>query len=157
MNKDNIDSSMTETSRILIADDNEPNRELLEVYLADIDCVIATAVDGHDTLEKVASFNPDILLLDIMMPKLSGFEVCQQLKVNPATRQIMVLMVTALGELGDIERAVESGTDDFLSKPVNKIELVKRVENMLKLRHVSDELQRLRSYISSMDNDLPPR
>ena len=148
---------MTETSRILIADDNEPNRELLEVYLADIDCVIATAVDGHDTLEKVASFNPDILLLDIMMPKLSGFEVCQQLKVNPATRQIMVLMVTALGELGDIERAVESGTDDFLSKPVNKIELVKRVENMLKLRHVSDELQRLRSYISSMDNDLPPR
>ena len=148
---------MTETSRILIADDNEPNRELLEVYLADIDCVIATAVDGHDTLEKVTSFNPDILLLDIMMPKLSGFEVCQQLKANPATRQIMVLMVTALGELGDIERAVESGTDDFLSKPVNKIELVKRVENMLKLRHVSDELQRLRSYISSMDNDLPPR
>ncbi|MDB4557407.1 response regulator [Pirellulales bacterium] len=157
MKKDNTDSSMTETSRILIADDNEPNRELLEVYLADIDCVIATAVDGHDTLGKVASFNPDILLLDIMMPKLSGFEVCQQLKSNPATRQIMVLMVTALGELGDIERAVESGTDDFLSKPVNKIELVKRVENMLKLRHVSDELQRLRSYISSMDNDLPPR
>jgi DNA-binding response OmpR family regulator len=92
-----------------------------------------------------------------MMPKLSGFEVCQQLKADPVTRQIMVLMVTALGELGDIERAVEAGTDDFLSKPVNKIELVKRVENMLKLRHVSDELQRLRSYISSMDNDLPPR
>jgi DNA-binding response OmpR family regulator len=69
----------------------------------------------------------------------------------------MILMVTALGELGDIERAVEAGTDDFLSKPVNKVELVKRVENMLKLRHVSDELERLRSYISSMDDDLPPR
>ena len=132
-------------SRILIADDNEPNRELREVYLADVDCEIATAVDGADTLEKVASFEPDIILLDIMMPKLSGFEVCQQLKADPVTRQIMVLMVTALGELGDIERAVEAGTDDFLSKPVNKIELVKRVENMLKLRHVSDELQRLRS------------
>ena len=157
MQKNNSDSSVSETSRILIADDNEPNRELLEVYLADIDCEIATAVDGHDTLEKVVSFDPDIILLDIMMPKLSGFEVCQQLKANPATRQIMVLMVTALGELGDIERAVEAGTDDFLSKPVNRIELVKRVENMLKLRHVSDELQRLRSYISSMDNDLPPR
>ena len=62
-------------SRILIADDNEPNRELLEVYLADVDCEIATAVDGADTLEKVASFEPDIILLDIMMPKLSGFEV----------------------------------------------------------------------------------
>ena len=157
MQKNNNDSSSAGTSRILIADDNEPNRELLEVYLADIDCEIATAVDGSDTLEKVESFKPDIILLDIMMPKLSGFEVCQQLKADPVTRQIMVLMVTALGELGDIERAVEAGTDDFLSKPVNKIELVKRVENMLKLRHVSDELQRLRSYISSMDNDLPPR
>ena len=157
MQKNNSDSSSTATSRILIADDNEPNRELLEVYLADVDCDIATAIDGADTLEKVASFKPDIILLDIMMPKLSGFEVCQQLKADPTTRKIMVLMVTALGELGDIERAVEAGTDDFLSKPVNKIELVKRVENMLKLRHVSDELQRLRSYISSMDNDLPPR
>lgn len=157
MQKNNSDSSSSVTSRILIADDNEPNRELLEVYLADVDCEIATAIDGSDTLEKVVSFRPDIILLDIMMPKLSGFEVCQQLKADPTTRQIMVLMVTALGELGDIERAVEAGTDDFLSKPVNKIELVKRVENMLKLRHVSDELQRLRSYISSMDNDLPPR
>lgn len=157
MQKNNSNSSSTGTSRILIADDNEPNRELLEVYLADVDCEIATAVDGSDTLEKVASFEPDIILLDIMMPKLSGFEVCQQLKADPVTRQIMVLMVTALGELGDIELAVEAGTDDFLSKPVNKIELVKRVENMLKLRHVSDELQRLRSYISSIDNDLPPR
>ena len=157
MQKNNSNSSSTGTSRILIADDNEPNRELLEVYLADVDCEIATAVDGANTLEKVVAFKPDIILLDIMMPKLSGFEVCQQLKADPVTRQIMVLMVTALGELGDIERAVEAGTDDFLSKPVNKIELVKRVENMLKLRHVSDELQRLRSYISSMDNDLPPR
>ncbi len=144
-------------SRVLIADDNEPNRELLEVYLSDIECDIATAVDGRDTLDKVASFHPDVILLDVMMPKLSGFEVCQRLKADPATSPIMVLMVTALGELGDIERAVESGTDDFLSKPVNRVELVKRVENMLKLRHVTDELERLRKYISSMDDDLPPR
>ena len=150
-------ATKSEISRILIADDNEPNRELLEVYLADLDCQIDTAIDGEDTLAKVASFRPDVILLDIMMPKLSGFEVCQQLKADPATRGIMILMVTALGELGDIERAVEAGTDDFLSKPVNKVELVKRVENMLKLRHVSDELERLRSYISTMDDDLPPR
>jgi CheY-like chemotaxis protein len=142
---------------VLIADDNEPNRELLEVYLTDIECDIATAVDGKDTLDKVAEFHPDVILLDVMMPKLSGFEVCQRLKADPATSPIMVLMVTALGELGDIERAVESGTDDFLSKPVNRVELVKRVENMLKLRHVTDELERLRSYISSMDDDQPPR
>lgn len=149
--------STSQKSRVLIADDNEPNRELLEVYLAALDCEIQTAVDGADTLEKVASFEPDVILLDVMMPKLSGFEVCQRLKEDPATKTTMILMVTALGELGDIERAVESGTDDFLSKPVNRVELVKRVENMLKLRHVSDELERLRNYISTMDDDQPPR
>jgi two-component system alkaline phosphatase synthesis response regulator PhoP len=145
------------TPRVLIADDNEPNRELLEVYLSGLACEMATAVDGADTLEKVATFQPDVILLDVMMPKLSGFEVCQRLKSDPATSRIMILMVTALGELGDIERAVEAGTDDFLSKPVNRVELVKRVENMLKLRHVSDELERLRSYIRTMDDDQPPR
>ena len=151
------DPAAQRRSRVLIADDNEPNRELLEVYLADIECDIATAVDGKDTLDQVAKFHPDVILLDVMMPKLSGFEVCQRLKADPATSPIMVLMVTALGELGDIERAVESGTDDFLSKPVNRVELVKRVENMLKLRHVTDELERLRIYIRSMDDDQPPR
>lgn len=149
--------SQASRSRVLIADDNEPNRELLEVYLSELDCEIATAVDGRDTLDKVVSFQPHVILLDVMMPKLSGFEVCERLKADAATSPIMILMVTALGELGDIERAVEAGTDDFLSKPVNKIELVKRVENMLKLRHVSDELERLRSYISTMDDELPPR
>jgi two-component system alkaline phosphatase synthesis response regulator PhoP len=151
------DGASSGKSRVLIADDNEPNRELLEAYLMEVDCEIATAVDGLDTLEKVEAFRPDVILLDVMMPKLSGFEVCSRLKGDPATSPIMILMVTALGELGDIERAVEAGTDDFLSKPVNKVELVKRVENMLKLRNVSDELERLRSYIRTMDDDQPPR
>ena len=82
-------------SRILIADDNQTNVELLEVYLAGMDCELAVAVDGRDTLDKVDSFKPDLILLDIMMPKLSGFEVCKQLKGNPATKGIMILMVTA--------------------------------------------------------------
>ena len=143
-------------SRILIADDNQPNRELLEAYLAGIDCETEIAVDGQDTLAKVKSFQPDLLLLDVMMPKQSGFEVCQKLKADPATRKIMVLMVTALNEAGDIERAVKAGTDDFLSKPVNRVELTKRVENMLKLLHVTDENERLRRYIEEMENRDPP-
>ena len=143
-------------SRILIADDNPTNVELMEVYLADVDCQTEVAVDGLDTLEKVAQFQPDLILLDIMMPKLSGFEVCKKIKEDPATRNIMILMVTALNELGDIERAVAAGCDDFLSKPVNKLELLKRVENMLKLRHVTDELQRLRSYIDGMEETSGP-
>ncbi len=143
-----------ERSRILIADDNPANVELLEAYLADIDCEIAVATDGRDTLEKVAQFRPHLILLDIMMPKLSGFEVCKRIKQDPETSHIMVLMVTALNETGDIERAVAAGCNDFLSKPVIKIELLKRVENMLKLRHVTDELERLRRYIESMEE--PP-
>ena len=144
-------------SKILIADDNGPNVELLEAYLTGLDCEIAVAVDGRDTLDKVASFHPDLILLDVMMPKLSGFEVCKKIKSDAKTRGIMVLMVTALNELGDIERAVDAGTDDFLSKPVNKLELLKRVENMLKLRHVTDELERLRRYIEGMEDSSGPK
>ena len=144
-------------SSILIADDNEANVELIDAYLADLkNCDIAVAVDGQDTLEKVAAHKPDLILLDVMMPRLSGFEVCEQLKGNPETRSIMILMVTALNELGDIERAVQAGTDDFLSKPVNKVELLKRVENMLKLRHVTDEVERLRRYIEQVDAEGGP-
>ena len=144
------------SNKILIADDNPTNVELLEVYLSGIPCDVAVAVDGHDTLEKVASFQPDMILLDIMMPKLSGFEVCKKLKESPETRGIMILMVTALNELGDIERAVDAGCDDFLSKPVNKLELLKRVENMLRLRSVTDEVDRLRRYIQEMDDAAGP-
>jgi two-component system, OmpR family, alkaline phosphatase synthesis response regulator PhoP len=146
---------MAHKNKILIADDNQANRELLEAYLATVDCDIEIALDGQDTLAKVRSFAPDLILLDIMMPKLSGFEVCKQLKSQPATSKIMILMVTALNELGDIERAVAAGTDDFLSKPVNKVELVKRVENMLKIKDISDENERLRRYIQRMEDDLP--
>ncbi len=143
-------------SKILIADDNEANRELLEAYLIDIDCDVQIAVDGQDTLDKVAQFQPDLILLDIMMPKLNGYEVCKKIKENPQTRRIMVLMVTALDELGDIERAVEARTDDFLSKPVQKIELVKRVQNMLLLKDVVDENERLRRYIEKMEETHGP-
>lgn len=144
---------MTATSRILIADDNQANCELLEAYLADLDCEIQVASDGQDTLDKVASLAPDLILLDVMMPKLSGFEVCKKIKDNAQNCRIMILMVTALNELGDIERAVAAGTDDFLSKPVNKVELMKRVENMLKLKDVRDENERLRRYIQEMEDE----
>ena len=142
---------MAKNNRILIADDNPANCELLQAYLADVDCEIEMAVDGQDTLDKVASYQPDLILLDVMMPRLNGFEVCKQLKEDPQNRRIMILMVTALNEIGDIERAVAAGTDDFLSKPVNQVELVKRVENMLKLKDVTDEVERLRQYIEQME------
>lgn len=145
---------MDRKSKILIADDNPTNVELLEAYLAQCDCEVFVASDGLETLQMAQQIHPDLILLDIMMPKMSGFEVCQRLKSDPQTRHIMILMVTALNELGDIERAVAAGCDDFLSKPVHKLELLKRVENMLRLRHVTDELERLQAYIDAMEE--PP-
>jgi len=147
---------MAENYKILIADDNQSNVELLEAYLTDVQCETEVAVNGQDTLDKVAQFHPDLILLDVMMPKLSGFEVCKKLKDDPKTRNIMILMVTALNELGDIERAVEAGTDDFLSKPVNRIELIKRVQNMLRLKDVQNENERLRRYIDDMESGEGP-
>lgn len=144
-------------SKILIADDNPTNVELLEAYLLQLDCDISIAEDGQQTLNAVAKDPPDVILLDIMMPHVNGFEVCKQLKQDPATSGIMILMVTALGEEGDIERAVAAGADDFISKPVHKIELLKRVEIMLKLRNVSDEVERLRQYINQMEASSGPQ
>ncbi|MBX3417651.1 MAG: response regulator [Pirellulaceae bacterium] len=139
------------THRILIADDNQANCELLEAYLSALDCHIEIAMDGQETLDKARSFSPDLILLDVMMPKFSGFEVCGQIKQDPALRKIMILMVTALNEIGDIQRAVDAGTNDFLSKPVQKVELLKRVENLLALKEVTDENERLRQYIQRME------
>ena len=146
---------MPAKNKILIADDNQANRELLEAYLATYDCEIDIAVDGADTLAKVKSFQPDLILLDVMMPKLNGFEVCQKLRADAATKRIMILMVTALNEAGDIERGVKAGTDDFVSKPVNKTELLQRVQLMLKHKDVVDELERLRRYIDEMESRRP--
>ena len=101
------------------------------------------AKDGERALELARREKPDLVLLDVMMPRMSGFEVCQKLKSNPDTRDIVVIMVTALHEVADYERAVESGTDDFLSKPVNKLELLTRVRSLLRvalLRRRLDEL-----------------
>ena len=143
------------SDRILIADDKQANRELLEAYLSGIDCEVRVAADGQETLDLIASFQPDLILLDIMMPKRSGFEVCSQVKSEAHTKHIMILMVTALNERGDIERDVDAGTDDFLSKPIERIELLQRVKNMLELKGVRDENERLRQYIQRME-DTPP-
>ncbi len=138
-------------ARLLIADDNQQNRELLEAYLGDDGYEIAMACDGQETLDMVQSFGPDLVLLDIMMPRLSGYEVCQQLKDADATQDIPILMVTALNEMGDIERAVEAGCDDFLTKPVNRLELTTRVKSLLRVRQLTDQRDRLLAYLAEID------
>lgn len=127
---------------VLIVDDQIQNVELLQGYLEDIGCQLQTAHDGPEALAEIARRQPDLVLLDIMMPRLSGFQVCKQIKSNPATRDIQVIMVTALNEIADIEKARECGMDDFVTKPVNRIELVLRVTSLLKMRLLKQDLDR---------------
>mgnify|MGYP000090076689 CR=1 FL=1 len=145
-----IDPQMT-PSKILIVDDNQQNCELLEAYLAGESYQIDVAYDGISTLERVQVDQPDLILLDIMMPRLSGYEVCQQLKQKDATRNIPIIMVTALNEVADIEKAVKAGADDFLTKPVNKLELTTRVRSLLRVRHLTNERDRLLAYLAEVD------
>jgi len=139
----NGDDKTLPPSKVLVVDDNPQNLELLCAYMEEIPNIsVTSASNGMETLAKVAAEQPDLILLDIMMPKMSGFEVCRQLKSDPQTRDIQIMMVTALNEVGDHERAAECGTDEFLSKPVNRIELVTRVRSLLRIRHLKKELQR---------------
>lgn len=137
--------------KILIADDNPQNVELLEAYLTELDCDTQTACDGEQTLQRVQEDPPDLILLDIMMPKISGFEVCRQLKGDDPTRDIQILVITALNQPGDIERAVQAGADDFLIKPVNKLELLVRVKSLLRVRRLQNELERALEYLNEVE------
>ena len=131
-------------TRVLVVDDNPQNTELVQAYLESLPVQISTAVDGLDAMAQAERFKPDRLLLDVMMPKMSGFEVCQKIKQNPDLRDTVIIMVTALHEVGDFERAVECGCDDFLTKPVNKLELVTRVRSLLRVRVLKRMLEDLK-------------
>jgi PleD family two-component response regulator len=145
----------SQPSRILIADDNSQGVELLEAYLAGGDWEVRTAADGEETLNQVKAWQPDLILLDIMMPRISGFEVCKRLRADPATRDIAVLMITALDQRSDVDRAVEAGTDDFLTKPINKSELLLRVRALLQSRQTKRDLDRALAYIEAVDRGAP--
>lgn len=126
--------------KVLIVDDNPTNVELISVQLRPYDYEILKAYGGEEALEIVRKDPPDLLLLDLMMPKMSGYEVCRLLKNDPATRLIPIVIVTALRELDDKIRAIELGADDFLMKPYNKLELTARVKSLLRVKQLYNEL-----------------
>jgi two-component system alkaline phosphatase synthesis response regulator PhoP len=137
--------------RILIADDDLQSVELLEAYLADTGYEVRTATDGEATLREAQQWQPDVILLDIMMPKISGFEVCKRLRVSPSSRKVGILMITALDQSSDVERAVEAGTDDFLTKPINKADLLLRIRSLLKSCQSQSNLDRALAYIEAVE------
>ena len=147
-------STTASPARVLIAEDNPQGAELLEAYLAETPYETRIAANGEDALRAIAEWRPDVVVLDIMMPRISGFEVCKQVRANPATRDIGIVMVTALDQHADIDRAVDVGTDDFLTKPINKAELLLRVRALIRARGQAGDLPRALEYIRAVEENL---
>jgi DNA-binding response OmpR family regulator len=137
-------------TKILVAEDNPQGAELIEDFLDGTGWTVRRVADGEETLQVVHEWKPDALLLDVMMPKLSGFEVCKRLRQDSATRALPVLMITALDQPSDIDRAVDAGTSDFLTKPINATDLVARVRALLESRRHANEVDRTLNYLDSV-------
>jgi putative two-component system response regulator len=125
---------------VLVVDDGAANRELIEACLAGVDCEVRTAEDGYAALKAMQSSLPDLVLLDVQMPGMDGYEVCKRIKGNPTSRLVPVVMITSLDRTSDRVRALEAGADDYMTKPVDRIELVARVRSALRLKGVYDSL-----------------
>ncbi len=141
-------------SKILIVDDNPTNVELISVQLRPFNYDIRKAFEGEEALSLVKKDPPDLILLDLMMPRMSGYEVCKILKNDPATRMIPIVIVTALRELDDKIKAIELGADDFLMKPYNKLELTTRVKSLLRIKELYDDLDSSESIVFTLAETL---
>ncbi|MEE4351656.1 MAG: two-component system response regulator [Desulfatiglans sp.] len=126
---------------ILVVDDEDLNRRLMEAMLVPLGYDVSLAREGKEALEQVRECQPDLILLDIMMPGIDGFEVAKRLKGDPDTRIIPIVMVTALNDVEDRVKALEAGADDFLTKPIDKVELRARVKSLLKVKAYSDHMR----------------
>ncbi len=135
---------------VLVVDDGEMNRALMEAYLADLDCRLRTAEDGASALASIEAEMPDLVLLDVQMPGMDGYEVCRRIKARPRGRLLPVVMITALDHPKDRVFALEAGADDFMSKPVDRIELVARVRSALRLKALYDNLDSADQVIFSL-------
>ena len=135
---------------ILVADDNDANRELLSALLSVEGYQVICAVDGQQALKHLETDSIDLVLLDVVMPRPSGFEVCQTMKSNPETRLIPIILLTSLNSDHDRMRGIMCGADDFLNKPVNKHELLARVHSLLRLKEFTDELDNAETVLFSL-------
>jgi adenylate cyclase len=133
---------MSEPAKVLVVDDTPANVKLLADLLTFKGFGVATASNGEEALAQVAQAPPDIVLLDVMMPGLSGYDVCRRIRAEPATALLPVVLVTSLDPQGERVKGIEAGADDFLSKPINQAELFARVRSLLRVKALQDEVQR---------------
>jgi putative two-component system response regulator len=138
------------TDTVLVVDDEAANVDLLQVYLETEGYQVITAYQGEEALEKAFAHQPDLILLDVLMPGLDGFEVCRRLKADPRTQFVPVIIVTALRELKDRIAGAEAGADDFLTKPFDRVELLARVRNLLQIKHLTDKVEHAESVIFAL-------
>ncbi len=131
---------MTTPAKILVVDDTPQNVKLLADLLAVKGYAVVTASSGAQALEKVGKEQPDLVLLDVVMPEMSGYEVCRQIRDNPVTAMLPVVMVTALDPMQERVKGIDAGADDFLTKPINRAELLARVRSLLRIKQLHDEL-----------------
>jgi len=146
---------MTQAQTILIVDDTPVGRDTLEALLYKQGYNLAFACSGPETLTKAKELMPDLILLDVMMPGMNGFEVCRHLRANPILAEVPVIMVTALDDQSSRVKGIEAGADDFITKPFNRIELRARVKTILRLnryRSLQDERSRLISALESLQS-----
>ena len=125
---------------ILAVDDQPMNLELMREYLAPTGCRFVTAEDGEEALQEIDRTQPDLVLLDVVMPRLDGVEVCRRIKANPASRLLPVVLVTSLSSVEDRVRGLEAGADDFLTKPIDRDELLARVVTLIRTKEIYDNL-----------------
>ena len=137
-------------ARILVVDDEEVIREYESGLLAELGHEVLTASDGVAALRVAREQRPDLLLLDIMLPEMSGIEVCQQLRADPRTRHIRIIVVSGLDSKRALEESIIAGADDFLAKPIHALELMVRVRSILRVRHIVDEEKRLEAYVKNL-------
>ncbi len=135
---------------VLVVDDSAANRELIEACLADVECRVRLAQDGPSALAAIEAAAPDLVLLDVQMPGMDGYAVCKRIKANPGLRLVPVVMITALDRSEDRILALDAGADDFMSKPVERLELVARVRSALRLKSVYDRLDSAEQVIFSL-------
>src|SRR5713101_8278056 len=135
---------------VLVVDDGAANRELIQAYLSGIDCEVRFAVDGLSALAAIEADAPDLVLLDVQMPGVDGYEVCRRIKAMPRGRLLPVVMITGLSQTTHRVMALEAGADDFMAKPVEGAELIARVRSALRLKELYNTLDGAEHVIFSL-------